>query len=131
MREFEGNARANREREQRGFSWGSWHFHRRSKATKAKGESLGESGNDWGSWAAVGDTGTHHMGWGDTWHTHTYTRARGLGRAPRGCWGAPRCSGMHRGALGCTAVLWNAPRCIKGGVVYFLGGSGFSGGGGL
>ena len=104
MREFEGNARANREREQRGFSWGSWHFHWRSKATKAKGESLGESGNDWGSWAAVGDTGTHHMGWGDTGHTHTYTRARGLGQAPRGCWGAPRCSGMHRGALECTTV---------------------------
>ena len=44
------------------------------------------------------------MGWGDTGHTHTYTRARGLGQAPRGCWGAPRCSGMHRGALECTTV---------------------------
>ena len=98
MREFEGNARANRERElaERILAC-SWHFPRRSKATKAKGESLGESGDDWGSWAAVGGTETHHMGWGDTGHTHTY--------AHKGAWPGPQ------GLLGCmrTAVLWDAP----------------------
>ena len=105
-----------RERAERALL-GQLHFPRQSEATRTKVSRWGGSGNDWGSWDAVGDTGIHRMGWGDTRHTHTYTRARGLGQAPRGCWGAPWCSGMHHSV---SRVGWS-----------ISGGSDFSGGGGL